>query len=531
MPYTSSPFRGNGDNKVRTIYPLLVIPVLAILLTTVALAFYLKTQAAPASSLVQVSRNQLLTTAPASMTWYFDAGSVGGSFQEYLTIQNPSPSQTANVTITYLIQTTPPTTKAVQHTVPAATRQTINVDQDLGTSSTGARIDTSAIVNVTSGPAIIVERPWYFSAIGVNSGDNAFGATVPQKTYYFAEADSVKANTTGQADYNTFVAVLNPSSTLTAHVTATYYTGSCGAAGQAACPSQSITLTPLQRQTLTPNNNGVTIRQKFSISVVSTDNPIIAERPMYIKDTIPNAGGYTTGAVTGIGATTPGTDWLFAEGYTGSGFQEYYELANFGTNAATANIKLEYTNGDTQTVPVTVPALGFTQFDVNNASLHPGTCIPAPCQVTNSVSAEVTSNTPIVAERLMYFHFGPSHISGTTDIIGTPAAQSIYAFAEGYTNGSFTEFITLQNPTANNETALVTFYTTTNTYQETVSITAHSRTTINVNNDLASKGASGAVSTLVQAQGAGAVIVAERPIYFIYGSDQGGSDVIGYTGG
>src|SRR5437588_10069067 len=82
----------------------------------------------------------------------------------------------------------------------------------------------------------------------------------------------------------------------------------------------------------------------------------------------------------------------------------------------------------------------------------------------------------------------------------------------------------------NNETALVTFYTTTNVYQEQVPVTAHSRTTIDVNRDLAAKGASGAVSALVQVQGTGAVIVAERPIYFMINGGQGGSDVIGYTG-
>ena len=530
MPFTPSPFGGNGD-KVRTIYPFVVIPVLVILLTVGALAYYLKSKAAPADTLVQLTRSQLPAGAPASMTWYFDAGSVGNSFQEYLTIQNPDPSLAASVTITYLIQANPPTTRTVQHTVLAGTRQTIDVDKDLGTSTTGPHMDASAIVKVTSGPAIIVERPWYFNTIGVNSGSDAFGVTVPQKAYYFAEANGIKAAKPGQPDYNTFVSVLNPSSSLTAHATATYYTGGCGASGQAACPSQQLTLTPLQRQTLVPSNNGQVLHQKFSISVVSSDNPIIAERPMYIKDIFSNAGGFTTGAIAGVGATAPGKDWLFAEGYTGAGFQEFYELANFGSTPANANIKLEYTNGYTQTLQVQVPPRNFIQFDVNKAFVNPGTCVPSPCQLTNSVSAEITSDNPIVAERLMYFHFGSNHISGTTDVVGTPAAHTTYAFAEGYTNGSFSEFLTLQNPTSNNETALVTFYTPTNAYQEQVSVTAHSRTTIDVNRDLASKGASGAVSALVQAQGAGALIVAERPIYFMLNSGQGGSDVIGYTGG
>lgn len=508
IPFTSLPSGNHGD-KARTIYPLVIIPLIAILLAVGALTFFLKSEAAPANTHV----HHMSPNTAASTIWYFDAGSVGNGFQEYLTLQNPG-TTAANVTITYLVQTNPPNTKTVQHTIPAATRQTVDVDKDLGTSPTGPHIDASAIVQVaTGGPAIIAERPWYFNTLNVNSGSDAFGVVVPQKTYYFAEGNSVKAAQPGQPAYNTFVSVLNPSATLTAHAKVTFYTGSCGATGQAACLSQALTLTPHQRQTLQP-----VLRGKFSISVVSSDNPIVAERPIYIKDNIPS-GTFTTGAVAGVGATAPGTNWLFAEGYTGTGFQEYFELANFGTAAATAQVKLEYTNGTTQTVPVTVPALGFTQFDVNHANAgHPG--------ATSSVSAQITSNTPIVAERLMYFHFGPKGIQGTTDVVGTPAAQTTYAFAEGYTLGNFNEFLTLQNANGTAETATVTYYLTTTSFSATYNLPANSRTTINVNTTVASRGG-GAVSMLVSASG---TIVAERPIYFIFGTAQGGSDVIGFTG-
>ncbi len=46
-------------------------------------------------------------------------------------MQNPDPSVAANVTITYLIQTNPTSTRTAQHTLLAATRQTIDVDKDL----------------------------------------------------------------------------------------------------------------------------------------------------------------------------------------------------------------------------------------------------------------------------------------------------------------------------------------------------------------------------------------------------------------
>jgi hypothetical protein len=536
MPFTPSPWGGHGDHT-RRISPLIVIPLVAIVLIVGALAVYVKSQAAPASRLVQLTRSQLPSGTPTSPTWYFDGGSVGGGFQEYLTMQNPDPSVASNVMVTYFLQANPPTNpthvRKVTHTIPAATRQTFDVNADLGTTTTGPHIDAAALVQVTSGPGIIVERPWYFNNLGVNSGTDTFGVTTPQKAYYFAEADSTNAPKVGQPDYNTFVSVLDPSPTLNANATITYYTGVCGASGQAACPTQQVSLIPYQRLVFKPTI-GLGYHNHFSISVVSSDNPIIAERLLYVKDNLANIGGWTTGAIMNVGATAPGTDWLFAEGYTGSGFQEYYKLANFGTSATNAHIKLEYTNGDTQTVTVPVPALGFVQFDVNYAYAHPGTCVPAPCQLTSSVSAEITSDAPIVAERLMYFHFGPTRISGTTDVVGTPAAQSTYAFAEGYTNRPFAEFITLQNPTGNTETALVTFYTPTHAYQEQVTVVAHSRLTIDVDVDLAKQGASGAVSTLVQVQGAGAVMVAERPQYFVFNLGGnlggGGTDVIGYTG-
>src|SRR3989440_10968227 len=173
MPFTPPHFEGNGD-KLRPISPFVFIPVLVILLTVGALAFYLKSKAAPANTLVQLTRSQLPAGAPASMTWYFDAGSVGNSFQEYLTIQNPDPSLAASITITYLVQTNPPTTRTVQHTVLAGSRQTRDVDKDLRTSTNGPHMDASAIVKVTSGPAIIVERPWDFNTTGVKSGTEAF---------------------------------------------------------------------------------------------------------------------------------------------------------------------------------------------------------------------------------------------------------------------------------------------------------------------------------------------------------------------
>ncbi len=472
--------------------------------------------------------------SPANTTWYFAEGSVGGGFQQYITLQNPSATQDATVNITYLFENKSSVT--VSHTVAKSTRQTVSVNQDLHVQPTDPQQAVSTIVQVQSGgPGIVAERPMYFSYKGIASGTDVMGATHPQSTYYFP---SVDARENGTSTYYPYITMLNPSSTQSASVTVTYYTGSCGLTNQSACPTQTVTLAPLHRGTATPM--ALKLYQQVSASVQSS-LPIVVERPSYFKDNIPNAGGVTTGAASEVGATSPGTDWLFAEGYTGAGFQEYLELANFGNSAASATVTLEYDNGHRQAINVSVPALGHIYFDVNHANSSPsGTCDVSPCQTTNTSSAEVTSGAPIVVARLMYFHYGSNHISGGTETVGEagPASNSVYAFAEGYTAGSFQEYLTLQNPTTTAETVAITLFTDGYVLQQQVVVAAKSRQTVFINpivvpiatayNNNGSK--SFEVSLTVQALGTGAKIVAERPMYFNFHGDPGGTDVLGYTG-
>ncbi|MHB8600733.1 MAG: S53 family peptidase [Ktedonobacteraceae bacterium] len=478
-----------------------------------------------------------LRASPASNKWYFAEGSVGGGFQEYLTLQNPSTTQTADVSVQYLEELSPPRTVTANYTVSPSSRYTINVDGAVSSCVSCPHISLAAIVSVTSGPNIVAERPMYFNLNGVQSGTDVLGATNPGTAYYFAEGNSTQA---GSANYSTYITMLNPSTTTTANVTITYYTGTCGGSNPA-CPTQAITLGPLQRGTASPAFLSPPLHAKVAISVIA-NNPVVVERPMYFTDNIPNAGGTITGAASQVGATTPGTDWLFAEGYTGADFQEYFELANFGASTATVTVKLEYTNGSTQTVIVSVPALQQIPFDVNAAFSHPtGTCTPSPCSTTTSVSAEITSNNAIVADRLMYFHYGPTHFSGATDVVGEsgPASHSVFAFAEGYTGGLFQEYVTLQNPTNTAEEVAITFFADTFVIQQQANLPAHSRSTFSVNSIInpvvngyppPPGGSSQSVSMTVQALNGGSVIVAERPMYFGYYSDQGGTDVIGFTG-
>lgn len=500
----------NGNNDYAGLQPNNLYPAASVYDLATGLGSYNAGNMLPDLATL-ILNNSGWRTAPANTNWYFAEGSVGGGFTEYITIENPDPVNTSYISITYMLQTSPPSTRTVNYTIKPSTRYTVHVNSDLGISPTAKQVSVAAKVYVLTGAPVIAERPMYFTFNGIQSGTDVLGSAFPGTSYYFAEANTTQNST---SKYWTYISLLNPSTSLTDTVKLTYYTGNC----TTNCPTETKTVGPQQRQTATPTDVG--LHQKVSIAVTS-NNPVVAERPMYFSDNIPKAGGATTGAASQVGATAPGTDWLFAEGYTGANYQEYFELANYGASAANATIKLEYTDGSSQSYSVTVPADGFTTFDAN---AHPGT--------TTSFSAEITSNNPIVADRLMYFHYGSSHYSGGTDVIGATAASNVYSFAEGYTAGNFTEYLTIQNPTANNETVAMTFFVNGLVFQQQQTVYAHSRYTLNVNN-LINPISTGEVSMTVQAVyptgSTTPVVVAERPMYFGYYSDQGGTDIIGYT--
>jgi hypothetical protein len=285
---------------------------------------------APASTLASPQQ-------AASPTWYFAEGSVGNGFQEYITMFNPN-TTAATVTMTYLFQNTSP--KVFTRTVNASSRATIYVNTELQVPVTAPQQAISVILQSTQ--PIVAERPMYFVYNGIASGTDVVGATNANSTiYYFAEGE-------GSAGYLTFVSILNPSSTNTAHLTIRYYRAG------GALKVQTMTIAPMHRGTSSPSGLGIT--QQVSIQVES-DIGIVAERPMYVNTNVPTAGGATTGAASAVGATGPGGDWLFAEGYTGTNFQEYLVIANVTYNTVSVKVKLEYTNGTTQTIPVTVNAL------------------------------------------------------------------------------------------------------------------------------------------------------------------------------
>ncbi len=452
------------------------------------------------------------TNVPTSTVWYFAEGRVGGGFQEYLTLENPDPVQTAQVRVQYLFEGK--TGPAITHTVSPQSRFTVNPNADLHilqSSANGQSI--SMIVTSVNHVGIVAERPMYFSWRGINSGTDALGATKLAQSYYFADVEA-------QRNYSSFITILNPPGGKTAHVTVTYY------AGGAQLGTTTVTVPAGQRGTTWPQAIGI---NRQAAVAIQSDQPVVVERPMYFTTSRSNISGPVTGAATLVGAQAPNTDWLFAEGYTGVNFHQYFVLANFNaTTTANVTVKLEYSNGAVDPTTVSVPPLSQYIFDVNAASAS----FP---QSTTELSAEITSDSPIVAQRQEYFRFN-GNIPGGTDVLGAPGpAKTIYSFAEGYTATGFNEFLTLQNPTTSSEEVAVTLYLAHSIIaQQVVTVGPQTRVTVNINSlviPIAQSNPAAGYEVAMAVWSSTGTIVAERPMYFNYhNSAWGGTDVVGFTG-
>lgn len=482
-----------------------------------------------------------LPAGPVSPTWYFAEGHIGNGFQEYLTIQNPDAVNTCFVQVQYLLPTGT-VTLPTSITVNPNTRLTENVNNDLHYPSTGkAATDVSTTLTVTNSSnckGVVAERPMYFKNVfGVNSGHDALGATHLGTTFYFPDV----ASYTG---YRDFITILNPTGASNpASVTVTYYQG-----GVTLGTTSSASVPPGTRYTITPPNFGQGVH--VSAQVVSS-MPVAVELPAYFNNFVAGNAGTVSGATVAVGATAASNDWRFAEGYVGSGFQEYLKLANFSATTVTASAVLEYDNSATLTVPVTIGPDSTQTLDVNSLTLNPGTgtCVPTACGLSQNVSVEIkgaSAADTFVAERQLYFHYlhkangRTLGSTGGSDILGQSgtAAVSSYSFAEGYTNGGYDEWLSLQNPTTAPETIWVTLVNGFGqVYEFSDVVGPQTRATVDivktVLSNMCSPGAASQcweVSMTVQTLNNGGVFVAERPMYFNASGGQGGTDVLGYTG-
>ncbi len=479
------------------------------------------------------------TNVPAvSRTWYFAEGKVGQGFTEYLTMQNADAVNDCSVTINYLLSSGSPVTKNVL--VAHGSRFTESVNSDLGVNTNAsANVVVSVILNVNVAvtpkcAGIVAERPIYFTNFaGINSGTDAVGATKLGYEFEFADVP----NMTG---YASFISILNPPTNNPANIVVRYY-------------AEGIELGVPQLLTVLPGTRGTIVPPAFTQHVsadVSSSQPVMVERATYFHGANGGNGGTVSGAEAVVGAANLANRWLFAEGYTGPGFQEYLVLANILDKPIIATTVLEYSTGHWQQVQYTIQPETQVILDVNALNMHPaGTCDTNPCQTSTAASIDVsTFGEPFVAEREMFFHYNHSangrsvSAMGGTDVLGQPALPqdstsipAAYSFAEGYTNNGYDEWLTLQNPTNATETIHLTLVNGKgHSYTQDIPVVAFSRSTIDITALVAQHlalpgdGYLGYEVSMTVTSNNGP-FVAERPMYWNTGATEGGSDVIGFN--
>jgi P pilus assembly chaperone PapD len=407
------------------------------------------------------------------INWYFAEGYTGAGFDEWITIQNPMAGD-AHVWVTYYTPSAVPQTKT--HIVPANSRYNIYVNSDLGPNQENS-------FKVESDVPIICERPMYFRYAGTSGhnwqgGSDAMGSTQLSRQWYFAEGCTTES-------FDEYITIQNPN-TAWATVDVTYLVNG----GQPIVKQHRIA--PESRYTIMVNVDAGTGLEVSA--AIRSDQPILAERPMYF-DLAGMDGGHIV-----MGSPFLAQDWYLAEGATFDPYIEYITIQN--PNAADATVAIQYYTPAGVPITTNHTIAAHSRFTLN-AGTDSG--------VAAEISTYLHSNLPILVERPMYFNQLHGGLPGGHCAVGVNSTSDEWFFGEGYTGTGFDEFITVQNPGGVVANLIVTYYvlggmpiTKNNTVQP------NSRLTINVGQD-AGEGLNLSAYVLSDQP-----VICERPMYFFY---------------
>jgi hypothetical protein len=230
----------------------------------------------------------------------------------------------------------------------------------------------------------------------------------PDIAYYFAEGYTGLASTNGKATFTETINMLNPTS-LPAPVTISYYI-----VGNSTPQVVNQTVPP--DTVLRENVNADVGPDKMVSAIVTSPTKLYVTREL---DRVSSGNGRLDGSTT-VPAISPSRTWDFAEGYTGLTFQEYLLL--FNPNSTVANVTLQ--PAPQEAAATNVPAQTVTIQPDSRSTIS----VPALFRDAHikSVGMIVTSDQPIVAERVEYFSdgIGSGKFGATASTgISTPSGQ------------------------------------------------------------------------------------------------------------
>ncbi len=329
------------------------------------------------------------TSLPAPATrWYLAEGSTKWKFDLYYLLQNPSLTDDAEVTVTYML---PGGAAPIveQHTVPKNGRYNIYVDQRPGLAET----DVSAAFEVTNGVPILVERAMYVTDAGrlFDAGHDAAAITAPAPRWFLAEGATLGV-------FDTFILLSNPNSTSTT-VRLTYLLEDGRTFFQErTLPANSRDNVWTNYESFPDQTAGLPLSNTgFSTVVESLDPlaPIIVERSMWWPQ-----GAWTEGHDS-AGATSSGVTWVLADGEEGGArhVSTWVLIANTSSYPGEARVTLLYEDGTTEALTYSLAANSHTTVSGASFSRSAGRRFAV---LVESVPVGGGAPAQVVVERAMY---------------------------------------------------------------------------------------------------------------------------------
>ncbi len=245
-------------------------------------------------------------------------------------------------------------------------------------------------------------------------------------------------------------------------------------------------------------------------------DPVFCERAMYWDPVPPDefievkwGGGHNS-----IGISEPATEWYLAEGAThkpgATTFKTFIHVLNPGLEAAEVTVTLRDQNQNQWQSQTTIGPVSNWTVDAAKVAGFP---IPA-------LSAVVSSDRPVAAERTMYLDFATELWVDGHSSRGTSSLATDWHLAEGATH-IFDEYIQVLNPGPQNAHIRLTFAPRGAEPQEhEIWIAGRSRGTVKVNEIVGSREQ---VSTFVRSLN-GVPVAVERSMYWpVAGMTWGGA--------
>jgi peptidoglycan/xylan/chitin deacetylase (PgdA/CDA1 family) len=246
-------------------------------------------------------------------------------------------------------------------------------------------------------------------------GESGPGLAETTTRCYFAEGNT-------RPGFEEWLLILNPGG-VAAKVQATFFSPQ----GKL---EKTFLVPPRARQSISLNAE-VPWRDDLS-TVLESSVPVAAERMIYF-----NRGKGFNGGLLSPGTIGPSTRYLFAEGSTRPGFEEWLILFNpSSTSEAQAVVEFYGEAGKVKETELAVAPLTRVTARVNDLVEGGG-----------DISIILRSSIPVVAERSQYFLYD-NRIAGAHSAPGVSAPYNQCYFAEGTTRSFFENYLILFNPCA-----------------------------------------------------------------------------------